>query len=30
MRWTADWLRRGGKQLDKPTHFQVTDGQFLD
>lgn len=30
LRWTVDWLRRGGKQLDKPTHFQVTDGQFLD
>ena len=26
--WTADWLRRGGVVLDKPTHFEVRDGQF--
>ncbi len=28
--WTADWVLRGGKMLNKPTHFQVSDGQFLD
>jgi nucleoside-diphosphate-sugar epimerase len=26
--WTADWLRRGGKTWNKPTHFQARDGQF--
>lgn len=26
--WTADWLRRGGETLDRPTHFEVRDGQF--
>jgi len=25
---TADWVRRGGKLLGKPTHFETTDGQF--
>jgi nucleoside-diphosphate-sugar epimerase len=24
----ADWLRRGGELLDKPTRFEVRDGQF--
>ena len=28
--WVADWIANGGELLDKPTHFQVTDGQFLD
>ena len=28
--WTAQWLINGGKSLNKPTHFTVTDGQFLD
>jgi len=28
--WTAEWVRHGGKSLAKPTHFTVTDGQFLD
>jgi len=28
--WVADWMKAGGRSLDKPTHFQVTDGQFLD
>lgn len=28
--WQADWIARGGPSLGKPTHFQVTDGQFLD
>jgi nucleoside-diphosphate-sugar epimerase len=26
--WVADWLRRGGTTLDKPTHFEVRDGSF--
>jgi nucleoside-diphosphate-sugar epimerase len=26
--WTADWIARGGASLDKPTHFDVRDGQF--
>jgi nucleoside-diphosphate-sugar epimerase len=26
--WTADWIGRGGASLDKPTHFDVRDGQF--
>jgi len=30
VKWTADWIRAGGRDLNKPTHFQVTDGQFLD
>jgi nucleoside-diphosphate-sugar epimerase len=30
VRWTADWLAHGGGKLGKPTHFSVTDGQFLD
>ena len=25
---TADWVRRGGALLGKPTHFETTDGQF--
>jgi hypothetical protein len=28
MVWIADWVRRGGASLDKPTHFEVRDGQF--
>jgi len=27
--WVADWVARGGRTLGKPTHYQVTDGQFL-
>jgi NAD dependent epimerase/dehydratase family len=26
--WTADWVRRGGESLCKPTHFEVRDGRF--
>ena len=26
--WTADWVRRGGRSLEKPTHFEVQDGKF--
>lgn len=27
---TAEWIMQGGRDLNKPTHFNVTDGQFLD
>jgi nucleoside-diphosphate-sugar epimerase len=26
--WTADWVRRGGASLGKPTHFESRDGKF--
>lgn len=26
--WTASWLRRGGRSLGKPTHYDVRDGQY--
>ncbi|MDD5705869.1 MAG: NAD(P)-dependent oxidoreductase [Kiritimatiellae bacterium] len=26
--WTADWIARGGRSLNKPTHFQTKDGKF--
>ena len=26
--WTADWVARGGANLDKPTHFESRDGRF--
>ncbi|OHB82617.1 MAG: epimerase [Planctomycetes bacterium RBG_16_64_12] len=28
IRWVADWHRRGGPTLGKPTKFQVRDGEF--
>lgn len=28
IRWTADWIGRGGATLGKPTHFEVRDGRF--
>jgi len=28
VRWTADWLQRGGRTLGKPTKFQSRDGRF--
>jgi nucleoside-diphosphate-sugar epimerase len=28
LRWTADWVRRGGRQLSKPTHFEVRNGRY--
>jgi len=30
IRATAQWIMAGGRNLNKPTHFAVTDGQFLD
>jgi hypothetical protein len=26
--WTADWVRRGGATLGRPTHFETRDGKF--
>lgn len=26
--WIADWVRRGGESLGKPTHFEIRDGNF--
>lgn len=26
--WTADWMRKGGEMLNKPTHFETTDGRY--
>lgn len=26
----SQWIMKGGKSLDKPTHFQTRNGQFLD
>jgi len=26
--WVADWVRRGGPSLGKPTHFQTRDGNY--
>ncbi len=28
LRWTAAWIRGGGRLLNKPTAFQVRDGRF--
>ena len=28
LHWTAEWVRRGGKTLNKPTHFEARDGKF--
>jgi nucleoside-diphosphate-sugar epimerase len=28
LRWTADWVLRGGGTLARPTHFESRDGQF--
>jgi nucleoside-diphosphate-sugar epimerase len=28
MRWTAHWVKSGGRLLDKPTHFEVRDGRY--
>jgi len=28
IRWTADWVARGGESLGKPTHFQNRDGKY--
>jgi nucleoside-diphosphate-sugar epimerase len=28
MRWTAHWVMRGGASLNKPTHFETSDGKY--
>lgn len=28
IRWTAHWIRSGGRALGKPTHFEARDGRF--
>ena len=28
LEWIAAWVRRGGANLGKPTHFEVRDGNF--
>ena len=28
IQWTADWVKRGGQSLGKPTHFEARDGKF--
>ncbi|MBN1294818.1 MAG: NAD(P)-dependent oxidoreductase [Candidatus Latescibacteria bacterium] len=30
LQMTAEWIQSGGKSLEKPTHFQTRDGQYLD
>jgi nucleoside-diphosphate-sugar epimerase len=28
LEWVADWVLRGGRRLDRPTHFESRDGRF--
>jgi nucleoside-diphosphate-sugar epimerase len=28
LQWVADWVKRGGALLGKPTHFEARDGKF--
>ena len=28
VRWTAQWVTRGGESLGKPTHFSTRDGKY--
>ena len=28
LQWTADWVKRGGRSLGKPTHFEIRDGRY--
>ncbi len=28
LRWVAHWVKRGGRNLGKPTHFEVRDGKY--
>lgn len=28
IKWTAEWVKQGGRSLGKPTHFEVSDGKY--
>jgi nucleoside-diphosphate-sugar epimerase len=28
LHWIADWVRKGGRNLGKPTHFETRDGRY--
>ncbi len=28
LRWTSEWIKAGGTDLGKPTHFEVSNGKF--
>lgn len=28
IRWTADWVKHGGRSLNRPTHFEVRNGRY--
>jgi nucleoside-diphosphate-sugar epimerase len=28
LRWTAHWVKEGGRSLERPTHFEVRDGKY--
>lgn len=28
LRWTAEWVKQGGRDLGRPTHFEVRDGKY--
>ncbi len=28
IKWTAAWIKQGGRSLGKPTHFEVADGKY--
>jgi uncharacterized protein YbjT (DUF2867 family) len=28
LRWTAHWIQKGGRSLNKPAHFEVRDGTY--
>jgi hypothetical protein len=28
LRWTAAWVKQGGRSLGKPTHFEARDGRY--
>jgi nucleoside-diphosphate-sugar epimerase len=28
LEWVAEWVKRGGAYLDKPTHFEARDGRY--
>jgi hypothetical protein len=28
IKWQAEWIKSGGEDLNKPTHFEVNNGKF--